>query len=244
MISPVGFSPFSFRETDGAETSPPAIDPQTAGPAGRASTFLTVLMERVAPLNGHMPAKQHGSASSTPQVTDPSLGRSGSERGARGSAAVDPHGGAPREALRFVLEHEGSGYVANDAGRESSKYGILQATATRCGYSGDMRHMSQAEAEAIYRKLWDESGSRNLPAGLALVHFDTYMNSPQAAKKMLQSSGGDTDTYLRLRTQRYARLSQLKPTRYARYMKGWMKRIQDLRTVAAQTGPSFTKASV
>jgi lysozyme family protein len=149
-----------------------------------------------------------------------------------------------RKALRFVLEHEGSDYVASDAGKESSKYGILQATAARCGYKGDVRHMSRAEAEAIYRKIWDESGSRNLPAGLALVHFDTYMNSPQAAKKMLQSSGGDTDTYLRLRTQRYARLSQLKPARYAQYMKGWMKRIHDLRTVVAQTAPPFTRASV
>jgi lysozyme family protein len=201
-------------------------------------------MQRVAKLNGQPAARQPGPASSTARVTDPGLGRSGSGSGAKGSVAFDPHGEAPREAFRFVLEHEGSGYVASDAGKESSKYGILQATATRYGYNGDVRHLSQTEAEAIYRKIWDESGSRNLPAGLALVHFDTYMNSPQAAKKMLHASGGDTDTYLRLRTQRYTRLSQLKPAIYARYMKGWMKRIHDLRTVTAQTGPSLTKASV
>jgi len=237
MISLVGFSPFPLQDSDGAEISLPAIDPQASGPAGRAVTFLSVLMEQVAQLSGQPAAKQPASASAPPRVMDPPLGRSGSGNGAAGNAAM-------KEALRFVLEHEGSRYVASDAGKESSRYGILQATAARFGYHGDVRHMSRTEAEAIYRKIWDESGSGNLPAGLALVHFDTYMNSPQAAKKMLQSSGGDTDTYLRLRTQRYARLSRLKPARYAQYMKGWMKRVHDLRTVAAQTGPSFTRASV
>jgi len=237
MINLVGFSPFPLQDSDGAEISPPVIDLQAGGPAGRASIFLSVLMERVAQLNGQPAAKQPASASAPPPVTDPPLGRLGSGKDAEGNAAM-------REALRFVLDHEGSRYVASDAGKESSKYGILQATAARCGYNGDVRYMSRTEAEAIYRKIWDESGSRNLPAGLALVHFDTYMNSPQAAKKMLQSSGGDTDTYLRLRTQRYARLSKLKPARYAQYMKGWMRRIHDLRTAAAQIGPSFTRASV
>ena len=237
MISLVGFSPFPLQDSDGAEISLPAIDPQASGPAGRAVTFLSVLMEQVAQLSGQPAAKQPASASAPPRVMDPPLGRSGSGNGAAGNAAM-------KEALRFVLEHEGSRYVASDAGKESSRYGILQATAARFGYHGDVRHMSRTEAEAIYRKIWDESGSGNLPAGLALVHFDTYMNSPQAAKKMLQTSGGNTDTYLRLRTQRYARLSRLKPARYAQYMKGWMKRVHDLRTVAAQTGPSFTRASV
>ncbi len=235
MINLVGFSLFSLPDFDGAEASPPTVDPQAYASAGRASAFLSVLMERVEHLSGQ-PA-----AFAMSQVTDP--GRPGSGNGAAGNVAIDPHAGAPA-AIRFVLEHEGSRYVSNDAGKESSKYGILQKTAAKYGYNGDVRYMSRTEAEAIYRKIWDESGSRNLPAGLALVHFDTYMNSPQAAKKMLQSSGGDTDTYLRLRTQRYARLSKLKPARYAQYMKGWMRRIHDLRTAAAQIGPSFTRASV
>ena len=237
MISLVGFSPFPLQEFDGTDTPPLAIDPQAGGPAGPANTFLGILMERVAQLNAQPAAKQPASASAPPRVTDPPLGRSDSGNGEASDVSM-------REALRFVLEHEGSGYVANDAGKESSKYGILQATAARYGYNGDVRYISRTEAEAIYRKIWDESGSRNLPAGLALVHFDTYMNSPQAAKKMLQSSVGDADRYLRLRTQRYARLSRLKPARYAQYMKGWMKRIHDLRTAAAQIGPSFTRASV
>ncbi len=229
MLNPVGFSPFSLQDSDGAESSP------RAAAADRAVTFFTVLMERVAQLSGQAAAKQPGAAFAPARLTETGYGLKSSGSGRGGDSAM-------KEALRFVLEHEGSGYVASDAGKESSKYGILQTTAARCGYNGDVRHMSRTEAEAIYRKIWEESGSRNLPSGLALVHFDTYMNSPQAAKKMLQSSGGDINTYLRLRTQRYARLSALKPARYAQYMKGWMNRIHDLRTTVAQTGPSSTRA--
>ena len=238
MINLVGFSLFSLLNFDGTEASPRAVDPRAGASAGQPSAFLSVLMEQVEHLSG-----QPAVFAMSP-VTDPGRGRPGSENGAAGNVAVGPHAEASREAIRFVLEHEGSRYVANDAGKESSKYGILQKTAAKYGYNGDVRYMSRTEAEAIYRKIWDESGSRNLPAALALVHFDTYMNSPQAAKKMLQSSGGDTHAYLRLRTQRYTRLSQLKPARYAQYMKGWMKRIHDLRAVAAQAGPSSTRASI
>ena len=237
MIYLVGFSPFPLQDSDGVDISPPAIDPQAGGPAGRTVTFLGVLMQQVAQLSGQPAAKQLAPAPATPRVTEPPLGRSGSEKCAAGNVAM-------KEALRFVLEHEGSRYVASDAGKESSKYGILQATAARCGYNGDVRYMSRTEAEAIYRKIWDESGCGNLPAGLAVVHFDTYMNSPKAAEKMLRSSGGSTDTYLRLRARRYARLSELRPARFGQYMKGWMKRIHDLRAVAAQAGPSSTRASI
>ncbi len=237
MFNLVGFSPLSFQDPERAETLPPAVDPRTGVAAGQAASFLGILMQRIAAAAGQPAATLSDQASAMPRTADPAYGRPDKGYGPAGNVTM-------REALRFVMEHEGSGYVASDAGRESSKYGILQATAARCGYNGNVRDMSRTEADAIYRKIWDESGSGKLPAGLALVHFDTYMNSPQAAKKMLQSSGGDTDAYLRLRTQRYARLSELNPARYAQYMKGWMKRIHDLRSVAAQTGPSFTRASV
>ena len=149
MINLVGFSPFPLSGLRRAEISP-AMRPASGGrPAGQ-----------------HIPQRPDGtgraarratggeaacSASAPPPVTDPVRPvRSG--KGAEGNAAM-------KEALRFVLDHEGSRYVASDAGKESSKYGILQATAARCGYNGDVRYMSRTEAEAIYRKIWDESGA-------------------------------------------------------------------------------------
>ena len=55
------------------------------------------------------------------------------------------------------------------------------------------------------------------------------MNSPGAAKKLLEKSGGNIDTYLQLREKRYKRLAELRPERYGKYLKGWTNRINNLR---------------
>lgn len=140
------------------------------------------------------------------------------------------------EGLKFVLEREGSRLVRNDGGRESSKFGILQSTAARYGYKGDINNIPRSEVERIYRKLWEQSGSASLPFPLSTVHFDTYVNSPAAAEKILVKSRGDTDLYLKMRENRYARLVEMRPEQYGKYLKGWKSRIQTLRTMVAQHG--------
>ncbi|MBF0560364.1 MAG: hypothetical protein HQL08_16480, partial [Nitrospirae bacterium] len=75
--------------------------------------------------------------------------------------------------------------------------------------------------------------SASLPYPLSLVHFDTYVNSPAAAVKLLKKSGGNTGAYLSMRAQRYTRLAELRPERYAKYLKGWMNRVADLRNIAS-----------
>jgi lysozyme family protein len=139
-----------------------------------------------------------------------------------------------REGLAAVLKHEGSGLVRRDGGRESSKYGILQTTAREFGYKGDIRNITKEEAEGIYRKIWDKSGAESLPYPLSLVHFDTYVNSPAAAKKLLAKSGGNTETYLKMRAQRYHRLAELRPERFGKYLKGWMNRIASLKNITTE----------
>jgi hypothetical protein len=133
-----------------------------------------------------------------------------------------------RKILEVVLSNEGSRYVRKDGGEESSKYGVLQATANKYGYTGNVKNLSRADAEAIYKKIWEESGAGKLSYPLSLVHFDTYVNSPAAANKMLRTSNGDIDTYLKQRGQRYTRLAHLKPARYGKYLAGWMNRIKNL----------------
>ena len=141
-------------------------------------------------------------------------------------------------AIRFVVAQEGNRFVAKDGGDESSKFGILQATAGRFGYTGSVKNMTRQEAEAIYEKIWAESGAERLRSDLALVHFDTYVNSPAAAKKMLKASNGDTEAYLTLRSQRYARISSLQPDRFGKYMRGWLNRIENLRSLVAENNYS------
>ena len=93
--------------------------------------------------------------------------------------------------------------------------------------------------------MWKESGAEKLPRDLAIVHFDTYINSPAAARKMLKASGGDTEAYLDLRAQRYMRLAARSPEKYGKYAKGWMNRVERLRSLVAQSDetPSGDAAS-
>ncbi|MCL4457338.1 MAG: hypothetical protein M1406_08080 [Nitrospirae bacterium] len=144
---------------------------------------------------------------------------------AEASKPADPF----NEILKVVFKHEGHRLVKNDGGRGASRFGILESTARQYGYKGDIKNISQAEVEGIYRKMWEKSGAASLPYPMSLVHFDTYVNSPGAAKKLLEKSGGDIDTYLQLREKRYRRLAELRPERYGKYLKGWTNRINSLR---------------
>jgi len=139
-----------------------------------------------------------------------------------------------RDGLKFVLEREGNKHVREDGGRESSKYGILQSTAKEHGYQGNVKDLTRADAESIYRKIWEKSGAESLPFPLSTVHFDTYVNSPSAAEKILTKSQGNTDVYLRLREQRYTRLAEIRPEQFGKYLKGWSNRIKSLQTMVAQ----------
>jgi len=139
-----------------------------------------------------------------------------------------------QEGLKFVLEREGSKHVREDGGKESSKYGILQSTAREYGYKGNIKDLTKTDAEAIYRKIWNKSGAESLPFPLSTVHFDTYVNSPAAAERILTKSHLNIDTYLKLREQRYARLAEMRPEQYGKYLKGWNNRIRNLRTMVAQ----------
>jgi hypothetical protein len=139
-----------------------------------------------------------------------------------------------KEGLKTVLKHEGSSLVKEDGGgKESSKYGIIESTAREYGYKGNIRSLTMADAETIYRKIWDKSGAGSLPYPLSVVHFDTYVNSPSMAKKILRQSGGNVDAYLGLRLERYNRLAQLRPERYEKYLNGWTNRIKNLKVLAS-----------
>ena len=139
-----------------------------------------------------------------------------------------------RKCLDFVLQKEGNKLVKEDGERGASRYGILQSTARAFGYQGNIKNITRGQVEAIYRKMWDKSGAGSLPYPLCVVHYDTYVNSPAAAQKILQRSGGDIDTYLEMREKRYIKLAVGKPQVYAKYLKGWKNRIDSLRTVVAR----------
>jgi len=138
------------------------------------------------------------------------------------------------EALNFVLRHEGKQLVHKDgASGESSKYGILQSTAKEFGYIGSIKDITIEDAKAIYRKIWEKSGAASLPSAMSVVHFDTYVNNPSLARKLLARSKGDINTYLKMREQQYVSLAEKRPEVFKKYLKGWKERVNSLRTMVA-----------
>ena len=138
------------------------------------------------------------------------------------------------EALNFVLKHEGKNLVHRDgASGESSMCGILQSTANENGYKGNIKDITVEDVKAIYRKIWEKSGASSLPPALSVVHFDTYVNNPAMAKKLLNRSKGDINIYLKMREQQYVNLAEKRPEVFKRYLKGWKTRVDNLRTMIA-----------
>lgn len=101
-------------------------------------------------------------------------------------------------ALALMFGHEG-GYsnLKTDKGGPT-KYGITLATLSahrgkQCT-AEDVKRLTIAEAEAIYRKsYWLQSGGDVLPVGLDYCNFDTGVNSgPGRANRILQEVVGVT----------------------------------------------------
>ena len=216
----------------------PAIDPDRmasapASVSGQGNDFLDVLVRRMSEIGGTQAAQ---SSNLDPTMLPPYLINPSQQES---KAEESPM----KQVIRFVLKQEGKAYVALDGGKESSKYGVLRATARGYGYEGNIKNLTQDDAEAIYEKMWKESGAGKLPRSLAIVHFDTYINSPAAARRMLKASGGDTETYLDLRAQRYARLAARRPERFGKYEKGWMNRVEHLRSMVVQNEKTLSPDS-
>ena len=101
-------------------------------------------------------------------------------------------------ALALVLQHEG-GFVNHplDPGGPT-KFGITLETLARARKAAvsaeDVRNLDQAEAGAIYRRLyWNAVRADDLPAGLDLALFDFAVNAGTVrAARTLQSVLGCT----------------------------------------------------
>lgn len=148
------------------------------------------------------------------------------------------YSGSFGSAAEFILKQEG-GYVANDAGKGPTNFGIN----SQANPGVDVKNLTRDDAKAIYKsKYWDAIGGDQLneqnPA-LALVAFDTAVNmGAPTAKKMLAEAGGDVNKLLQLREQRYAEIIKNDPSK-AQYKDVWARRMSDLRSeVDATSGPA------
>jgi len=127
----------------------------------------------------------------------------------------------------FVAGHEG-GYTENDGNGAPANYGINQGA----NPDVDVLALTQAQAEQIlYERYWLASGADQLPAALAAVHGDTAINlGLRAANELLAQSGGDPNTYLDLRDERYRSIAAANPDKTS-YLTIWLRRNEDLRSL-------------
>ncbi len=156
------------------------------------------------------------------------------------------------EAYAFIRKWEG-GYVHDPHDRGGpTNMGITQATyddyRRRHGLPPqEVARITPAEAEAIYREFWEQSGAGRLPRPLGLVHMDTAVNmGPGRAQGFLQevqqqnpgTPEAAVEAYLELRLNRYLELARDPSQR--RFLAGWLNRLQDLSGHAVS--PEFQRA--
>lgn len=161
------------------------------------------------------------------------------------------------EAAEIVLGHE-SGYqnLYNDRGNwTSGKIGVGVNKGTKYGITAmtyptlDIKNLTLDEARAIYKRdYWDKMNGDKLEPALALVAFDTAINSGVGKAIELLYKTDDVDTYLNLRL---AFLRSLKLYRVAipgnrkgkTYGQVWEERVALLREQAAQWKIIYPKSA-
>lgn len=161
------------------------------------------------------------------------------------------------EAYKIILTHEGGFQnIHNDRGNwTSGKIGVGINKGTKFGITAmsypnlDIKNLTLQDAQNIYKRdYWDEISGDNLYPSLALVAFDTAINSGVGkAKEFLNLVTNDeagVDKFLQIR-QKYIRglkLYHVVPTssRSGRtYGQIWEDRIATLRQQASSFGRMF-----
>lgn len=134
-------------------------------------------------------------------------------------------------AARIIMKHEGRTLVRNDNGMGPSKYGILQSTLQEYDPKGEIaqsvEQLDDEKAKQMYAKIWQRSGSGNLPYPLNIIHFDTYLHRPRTAMEAMNASGGDPMKYLETRQTSLRGLKS-----YRTFGVGWERRIGNLAMLA------------
>ena len=152
-------------------------------------------------------------------------------------------------ALSFVLEKEGGSKITDDPKDSGglTKWGISQ----RAYPDVNIRALTRDDAAALYyRDYWLAGGCGNVPAGVAVMMFDTAVNQGVgAAAKLLQLAvGTDPDGHVGPKT--LAAVQRMRPadllTEYAArrmvrygttkgfdiYGLGWSRRLMDCLALA------------
>lgn len=141
------------------------------------------------------------------------------------------------DAFDIIIGHEGGlSLDRHDRGNwTGGAVGVGQLKGTKYGVSAmsyphlDIARLTLDDARRIYRaNYWNAAGCDGLPDPLALVVFDTAVNSGVGRAKALLAQTQDWRRFLDLRLAFMQSLAT-----WARYGKGWGRRVETLRGQAA-----------
>jgi hypothetical protein len=138
----------------------------------------------------------------------------------------------PATVIDYVINKHEGGYVADDAGKGPTKFGI---NGKANGLSDkQVENLTLDQARDIYRKkYWNAIDADKLDPSIRAMAFDTAVNQGVSkAKSLLEQSGGDVTKFAELRREAYTKLVQSNPGKYQKYEKGWMGRVDDLEASA------------
>jgi hypothetical protein len=131
---------------------------------------------------------------------------------------------------KFTTEKQADAYAQGLHEQQAKAYGSPVNMGINQGANPDIdvKNLTPAQAAQIAKdRYWTPSGADALPPALAAVQFDTAFNmGVPAAKDLLQQSGGDVPTYLKLREQHYRDIAK-DPTKAAN-LPNWLQRNADL----------------
>lgn len=143
----------------------------------------------------------------------------------------------------LLIGHEG-GFTDDRQDRgnwTSGKIGVGQLKGTKYGISAmsyphlDIRNLTLDEAKAIYRRdFWDKCGCSDMAPALALVMFDTAVNSGPGRAAQFLAGARDHLDFLAARLEWLTHLATW-PT----YGKGWARRVARLMAQAADVEREF-----
>lgn len=141
------------------------------------------------------------------------------------------------EAFKIIIGHEG-GYTADPRDRGNWTTGIIgkgELRGTKWGIAAhanptlDIRSLTLDDARRIYQeRYWRALGADALPAPLALVAFDTAVNSGVGRAREFLARTRDWRQFLQLRLAFLRSLSS-----YATFGRGWESRVATLTRQAA-----------
>ncbi|MCI0598610.1 MAG: hypothetical protein L0Y60_03655 [Beijerinckiaceae bacterium] len=133
-------------------------------------------------------------------------------------------------AVEYILDWEGGSRLVRDTGG-LTRYGISQ----RAFSNVDIARLTRAGAISLYRRhYWDRLDCDSLPDDIRLAAFDCAVNQGVGTAERFLTRASDLKEFMAYRRAYYKTLAAGNPDKYAKYLKGWLNRMDKVERVSRE----------